>query len=123
LGAVLVSRGGAAKIVSSVFVAIGVVSLVLVAAVRYGHQLSQFAAHESDEIILLTIFGAVLLVAGVAQHFHVSAAIGAFLVGIAVSGPIAEQSHRLLGPLRDLFAATFFFFFGLQIEPATLPPV
>ena len=30
---------------------------------------------------------------------------------------------RLLAPLRDLFAATFFFFFGLQINPATLPPV
>jgi CPA2 family monovalent cation:H+ antiporter-2 len=90
--------------------------------VRYGRQLSQFAAHESDEIILLTIFGAVLLIAGAAQRFQVSAAIGAFLVGIAVSGPIAEQSHRLLGPLRDLFAATFFFFFGLEIDPATLPP-
>ena len=43
-------------------------------------------------------------------------------MGIAVSGPIAEQSHRLLAPLRDLFAATFFFFFGLQIDPSTLPP-
>ena len=32
------------------------------------------------------------------------------------------QSHRLFAPLRDLFAATFFFFFGLQIDPATLPP-
>ncbi len=50
-----------------------------------------------------------------------SAAIGAFLVGIAVSGPMAQQTHRLLAPLRDLFAATFFFFFGLQIDPATLP--
>ena len=30
---------------------------------------------------------------------------------------------RLLGPLRDLFAATFFFFFGLQIDPGTIPPV
>jgi monovalent cation:H+ antiporter-2, CPA2 family len=35
---------------------------------------------------------------------------------------MAEQTHRLLAPLRDLFAATFFFFFGLQINPATLPP-
>ena len=43
-------------------------------------------------------------------------------MGIALSGPIAEQSHRLLAPLRDLFAATFFFFFGLEINPATLPP-
>ena len=50
-----------------------------------------------------------------------SAFIGAFLVGIAVSGPMAEQTQRLLAPLRDLFVATFFFFFGLQIDPATLP--
>ena len=33
---------------------------MLLAAVRYGHRLSQLVAHESDEIILLTIFGAVL---------------------------------------------------------------
>ncbi len=48
---------------------------------------------------------------------------GAFLVGIALSGSIVKQAHRQLGPLRDLFAATFFLFFGLQIDPATLPPV
>jgi CPA2 family monovalent cation:H+ antiporter-2 len=74
-------------------------------------------------VILLSVFGAVLLVAGLAQRLQVSAAIGAFLVGIAVSGPIAEQSHRLIGPLRDLFAATFFFFFGLEIDPHGLPSV
>ena len=109
---VLLSGGGAAKIAVSVFVAIAVVSLVLLAAVRYGHQLSQLAAHESDEIILLTVFGAVLLVAGVAQRFQVSAAIGAFLVGIALSGSVAEQSHRLVSPLRDLFAQYSFSFLG-----------
>jgi CPA2 family monovalent cation:H+ antiporter-2 len=43
--------------------------------------------------------------------------------GLAVSGPMAEQTHRLLAPLRYLFAATFFFFFGLQINPATLSPM
>src|SRR5262249_31766540 len=32
-------------------------------------------------------------------------------------------TQRMLGPLRDLFAALFFLFFGLQIDPATLPPV
>lgn len=119
---VLLSGGGTAKIALSVFVAIAVVSLVLLTAVRYGHQLSQFVAHESDEIILLTIFGAVLLVAGVSQRFQVSAAIGAFLVGIALSGSVAEQSHRLVSPLRDLFAAMFFFFFGLEVDPASLVP-
>jgi CPA2 family monovalent cation:H+ antiporter-2 len=59
----------------------------------------------------------------VAQRLQVSAAVGAFLVGIALSGPAATQAHRLIGPLRDLFAALFFLFFGLQIDPATLPPV
>jgi CPA2 family monovalent cation:H+ antiporter-2 len=53
----------------------------------------------------------------------VSAAIGAFLVGIALSGSVAEQSHRVIAPLRDLFAAFFFFFFGLDINPASLIPV
>jgi CPA2 family monovalent cation:H+ antiporter-2 len=119
---VLLLGGGPAKIAISVSVAVAVVLLVLFVALKYGRKLSQFLAHESDEIILLTTFGTVLLVAGLAERFQVSAAIGAFLVGIALSGPIAEQSHRLLAPLRDLFAATFFFFFGLQIDPATLPP-
>src|SRR5713101_5838336 len=122
LVAVLIVGGRPAGVALSVAVAILVVCGVLVTAVRYGDNISRLAAHQSDEIILLTIFGAVLLVAGLAQRFQVSAAIGAFLVGIAVSGPIAEQSHRLLAPLRDLFAATFFFFFGLQIDPSTLPP-
>lgn len=119
----LEAGGGPLKLTLSVLITIAAVTVVLVIALRYGHRLSDLAAHESDEIILLTTFGTVLLVAGLAQRFHVSSAIGAFLVGIAVSGPIAEQSHRVVAPLRDLFAATFFFFFGLQIDPATLPPV
>ena len=117
----LLEGGDARTLVSSVAVAITAVAIVLFLAVRFGRKLSHLAAHQSDEIILLTVLGTILLVAGVAQRFHVSAAIGAFLVGIAVSGPLVEQSHRLLSPLRDLFAATFFFFFGLEIDPATLP--
>ena len=123
LVAALLAGGGSAKIVLSVSLALGTAFLVLLIAVRYGQPLSRFAAHESDEIVLLTTFGAVLLVAGISQRLQVSAGIGAFLVGIAVSGPMAQQTHRLLAPLRDLFAATFFFFFGLQINPATLSPV
>jgi CPA2 family monovalent cation:H+ antiporter-2 len=121
LVAVLLAGGGPARMAMSVSLALAAVLLVLALAVRYGVPLSRVVAHQSDEIVLLTIFGAVLLVAGAAQRLQVSAAIGAFLVGIAVSGPMAERTHRLVAPLRDLFAATFFFFFGLQIDPATLP--
>ena len=98
-------------------------SLCSFVATRFGSSLSSFISHQSDEVVLLTVFGTVLLVAGIAQHLRVSSAIGAFLVGIAVSGPISEQSHRLLTPLRDLFAATFFSFFGLEIDPRSLLPV
>jgi CPA2 family monovalent cation:H+ antiporter-2 len=122
LVAVLLAGGGPAKMAVSVSIAVATVFLVLIIAVRFGKRLSGLATHESDEIILLTTFGTVLLVAGISQRFQVSAAIGAFLVGIAVSGQMAQQTRRLLAPLRDLFAATFFFFFGLQIDPATLPP-
>ena len=109
--------------VAPVLVALAAVGIVLFLALRYGKAINHVICCQSDEIILLTTFGLVLLVAGVAQRLRVSAAVGAFLVGIALSGPIAEQARRLIAPLRDLFAAMFFFFFGLQIDPTTLPGV
>jgi CPA2 family monovalent cation:H+ antiporter-2 len=121
LMAVLLAGGSSQQIAIAVFFAIATVMVILLIALRWGRQISGFFAHESDEVILLTIFGAVLLVGGLAQKLRVSAAVGAFLVGIAMSGPIAEKSRRLVAPLRDLFAATFFFFFGMEIDPATLP--
>lgn len=120
---VLLAGGPLTKIVVSVSVAVGAVLVVLLVAVKYGNAISRMLASDSDEIVLLSTIGAVLLVGGLAQHFGVSAAIGAFLVGIAVSTPIAEQSERMVKPLRDLFAAIFFFFFGLQIDPHSLPKV
>ena len=122
VGALMVG-GSTRQIVISIVVAVAVVSFVLFVALRFGDTLSRLAEHESDEVVLLTTFGTVLLIAGVAQKFQVSAAIGAFLVGIALSGPIAKHSERLLSPLRDLFAVTFFFFFGLEVDPSTLPKV
>jgi monovalent cation:H+ antiporter-2, CPA2 family len=90
---------------------------------RFGDVLSRLLAHGSDEVLLLSTLGLVLLVAGLAQWLGMSAAVGAFLVGVALGGPVAAQARRLVAPLRDLFAALFFLFFGLQIDPSTLPPV
>lgn len=64
-----------------------------------------------------------MLVAGLAQQVNVSAAVGAFLVGIAISGQVARQATQLLTPLRDVFAAAFFVFFGLATDPREIVPM
>ncbi|MFE7856447.1 cation:proton antiporter [Streptomyces sp. NPDC057403] len=104
-------------------VALGVAALVLVLAVRYGRHISRFVSSDDPEKLLLVVLGLTLVVAGLAQQLQVSAAVGAFLVGIALSGEVAEGAHGLLAPLRDLFAAVFFVFFGLHTDPASIPPV
>ncbi|HEV2819501.1 MAG TPA: cation:proton antiporter [Solirubrobacteraceae bacterium] len=101
-------------------IALAVAGAAVLVAVRYGHRLSRLLAHTSDEAVLLSILGLVLLVGGLAEQAQVSAAVGAFLTGIAVSEPVADRARELTRPLRDLFAATFFVFFGLQIDPGEL---
>lgn len=122
IAALLIGQGWILGL-ASIAIALVTVSVVLLVAIRYGYSISKIIGHESNEVILLTTFGMILLIAGVAQRLQVSAVIGAFLLGIALSGTIAERAHHLISPLRDLFAAIFFFFFGLQIDPSTLPPV
>ncbi|WP_369194092.1 cation:proton antiporter [Streptomyces djakartensis] len=104
-------------------IALGVASLVLVLAVRFGRHVSRFVSSDDPEKLLLVVLGVTLVVSGVAQQLQVSAAVGAFLVGIALSGEVAEGATSLLAPLRDLFAAVFFVFFGLHTDPASIPPV
>jgi monovalent cation:H+ antiporter-2, CPA2 family len=109
--------------VRSVGIALATVAVVLVLALRYGDVLSRLVFSPSDEALLLVILGLAMVVAGLAQALQVSAAVGAFLVGIALSGQAAEAAHSLLAPLRDLFAAVFFVFFGLQTDPSLIRPV
>ncbi|MEU9676373.1 MULTISPECIES: cation:proton antiporter [Streptomyces] len=104
-------------------IALGAVGLVLYLALRHGRLISRAVSSDNPEMLLLVVLGLTVLVAGVAQQLQVSAAVGAFLVGIALSGEVAEGARKLLTPLRDLFAAVFFVFFGLSTNPADIPPV
>jgi CPA2 family monovalent cation:H+ antiporter-2 len=122
LGA-LALGGTLAGTVASVAVALTLVALTISVAARHGHRLSRAAFSASDEVNLLTVLGVTLLVAGLAEQVHISAAVGAFLVGIGVSGDPANRVRALLAPLRDLFAGVFFVFFGLSIDPGTFPDV
>jgi CPA2 family monovalent cation:H+ antiporter-2 len=107
----------------AVGIAVLTVSAVLLVALRYGRVISNVISARDPEALLLGVFGLTLLVAGLAAQLQVSAAVGAFLVGIALSGPVAHHATQLLAPLRDLFATVFFVFFGLTTDPADIPPV
>lgn len=104
-------------------IALGTVGIVLFVALRHGRLISRAVSSDNPEMLLLVVLGLTLLVAGIAQKLQVSAAVGAFLVGIAISGEVAENIRHLLTPLRDLFAAVFFVFFGLSTDPAGIPTV
>ena len=118
--AALVVGESLAGTVTSVTIALVVVALILAAALRYGGLLSRLLDSDSDESLILAVFGLTLLVAGGAQRFDVSGAIGAFLVGIAISGRVEQRTVELVSPLRDLFAATFLVLFSFQINPRDL---
>ncbi|MGM1058512.1 cation:proton antiporter [Saccharothrix sp. Mg75] len=99
------------------------ITVVLVIALKFGRYVSAIVDSPDPEVFLLKVLGAALLVAGLASQLQVSAAVGAFLLGIAISGSTAENATRMLEPLRDLFAAMFFVVFGLNTDPASIPPV
>ena len=104
----------------TVGVALAAVGAMLVLALHFGDRLSAALSASSDESLLLAVFGLTLLVGGLAQQLDVSAARGAFLVGLALSGSVQARTAALISPLRDLFAAVFFVFFSFQIYPGDL---
>ncbi len=107
------------------FVALGValiaVALVFLLSARLGNVLERLLSHDSDEQVMLRVLGITLLVAGAAEYLGVSSAVGAFLVGLATPGQTATTARRVLAPLRDLFAASFFVSFGYNTDPARIP--
>jgi len=121
--AALLVGGGLLATGANLGVALLAFTVAFLSAVRFGPALSRFVDVRSSEALLLSVFGLVLFVAGLADLLNVSAAIGAFLVGIALSGEVADRARRLMEPLRDFFAAIFFVFFGLQLNLASVPGV
>jgi monovalent cation:H+ antiporter-2, CPA2 family len=112
----LVALGGMAATVAALCVAFA-------ASYRWGHHLGRLVTHPDNEQLLLRIVGITLIVAALAETTHASAAVGAFLVGLAVTGETADRARKVLGPLRDLFAAIFFVAVGLPVNPAKLLPM
>jgi CPA2 family monovalent cation:H+ antiporter-2 len=121
--AALALGGSTAGAILTVGIAIGIMTAAIAFAYRQGDLLGELVFHRSDEVSLLSVFGLTLVIAGLAEGVSISAAVGAFLVGISLSGEAVARADALLTPLRDLFAAVFFVFFGLSTDPGEIPGV
>ena len=104
----------------SISVAFVIIGLVILVSLRRDGVVSGVLSNQSPISLLLTVFGSALVAAGVANLIGFSGAVAAFLVGLLLTGEVAEAARERLSSLRDFFAALFFLFFGLAIDPATI---
>jgi CPA2 family monovalent cation:H+ antiporter-2 len=76
------------------------------------------------EFFLLVVFGFLVGSAAVAKELGLSEAIGALMAGIVLSETsVREQIEERFFSFRDIFAALFFFVFGLSIDLSALGDV
>ena len=114
----LVLGGDVGEVGRSLLIAFGFLGALLV-AVQYGTDAFARLLDVSDpEPFVLRALGVVVPIAGIALSIGVSEAVAAFFVGMgfANSGH-RDRLERLLSPVRDVFAAVFFFWIGVGTDP------
>lgn len=121
--AVLAAGGTLLQALLGMAIAVAALVVAFLASYRWGHHVGRLVAHPDNEQLLLRILGLTLIVAALAEFVHASAAVGAFLVGLTLTGDAADRARAVLSPLRDLFAAVFFLAIGYAVDPADLVPM
>ena len=122
LSAILASLGVLSGLIS-ISIALVITGLALLIGARGFHIPHAPLIMGDSATLLLTVFGSALVASGVATYFGFSGAVAAFLVGLLLTGDVAIVARVRLAPLRDIFAAIFFLFFGLSTNPADIPGV
>lgn len=91
---------------------------LLAAAAHYGTEhIDRLFSVDSDELFLLRIVGTTVIIGGAALSIGASEAVAAFFVGTAFHGTdLVERIEEELSPLRDVFAALFFFSIGISTD-------
>ena len=121
MSAVVLDSGDLTDVLTDLAVAMGFLA-VLLAVAHYGTGLvDRLVDAETQELRLLRSVAITVLAGGVALELGVSEAVAAFFVGMAVGSTTnSDAVEHLLMPIRDLFAAVFFFWIGLETDPAAL---
>ncbi|APE94819.1 cation:proton antiporter [Halodesulfurarchaeum formicicum] len=122
--AMLAGGSDLAGTVQSMGVAVGFM-LGLLVVVHYGTPVFEALLEtNSREFLVLRALGLVVPIAGLGLLLGVSEAVAAFFVGMAVSATgHVSRLETLLEPVRDVFAAIFFFWIGLVTDPLLLGEV
>lgn len=107
----------------SVAIAFAITGLVILISFKGSSKLVKVLDPNEPGGLLLTVFGAALLAAGLADLVGFSGVVAAFLIGLLLTGEVAETARARLSPIRDIFAAIFFLFFGITTNPTDLPNV
>ncbi|MGH3023907.1 MAG: cation:proton antiporter [Gaiellaceae bacterium] len=109
--------GEVTETLSLVTKAIGFIAVSLAASRWLARPIDRLLDAMPREFFLLFTFALLIGMSAVAKELGLSEAIGALMAGVVLSGTSirAEIEERFLG-FRDLFAALFFFVFGLSID-------
>jgi len=120
-----VAIGGSVQ-AQTAFTLVGHLGLFMVAGMILGLLLlprlvDYVAGFGRDETLLVSVLGICFGASLLAVWMGFSVALGAFLAGAVVAeSRSVGRVMRLVGPLRDMFAALFFVAIGLKIDPAML---
>jgi CPA2 family monovalent cation:H+ antiporter-2 len=124
LGFAAVGGGEASDTLVLVAKALGFVTLGLAASRWLTGPLDRFLARLPLEFFLLAVFGFLVGSAALAEELGLSEAIGALMAGIVLSETsVREQIEERFFSFRDIFAALFFFVFGLSIDLSAIGDV
>lgn len=117
---VLLTGASAVSGLITVGSALLVVAIVIAVSMRGTRGLHRIIDPRDPAGLLLLTFGAAIAAAGLAGIVDFSPAVAAFLVGLLLTGEVADVARRRLDPLRDMLAAVFFAYFGLITDPADM---
>ena len=117
ISALLAGGGSTSSIAVTVVQSFAFLGLLAVVA-RYGTSyIERLFAVESTELFVLRVVGVTVLVGGAALVVGASEAVAAFFVGAAFHNTeLVGRLERELTPLRDVFAALFFFSIGVSTD-------
>jgi monovalent cation:H+ antiporter-2, CPA2 family len=116
--------GEAASTLAIVGKAIGFIAISLAVSRWLSTAIDRFLDWLPREFFLLAVFGFVVGMAAIADLLALSEAIGALMAGVILSETsMREEIEERFFSFRDVFAALFFFVFGLSIDISALGDV